>query len=69
MKTTLNEFLRVATHPRVFPEPLSLGEARSWIHDLHTAALMREHGIPEIHTADVDSHQFPFLRAINPLVP
>lgn len=45
-------------HPRI---------AGSLIHDLHTAALMKEHGIAEIQTADTDFHQFPFLRVVNPL--
>ena len=36
-------------------------------HDLHIAAIMREHGITEIRTADTDFHQFQFLRVINPL--
>lgn len=99
------EFLRVATHPRVFPQPLPLPTARTWIalllagrsagilthtdrhtsvleglvarhprlagnpvHDLHTAALMLEHGVLEIRTADTDFHQFPFLKVVNPLV-
>jgi predicted nucleic acid-binding protein len=29
---------------------------------------MKEHGIPEIRTADTDFHQFPFLRVVNPLL-
>ena len=99
------EFLRVSTHLRVFPNPLSLVDANAWIaallggrpdrilvatdrhrqvlehvvashphvrgnpvHDLHIAALMMEHGIPEIRTADADFHQFGFLRVVNPLV-
>jgi len=99
------EFLRVATHPRVFPSPITLAQAGDWIeallagrndailvatdrhpavlaelvashprlrgnpvHDLHIAALMREHGVPEIRTADTDFHQFGFLRVVNPLV-
>lgn len=37
------------------------------MHDLHIAALMREHGIIEIRTADTDFHQFKFLRVVNPL--
>jgi len=37
-------------------------------HDLHIAAVMREHGITEIRTADTDFHQFKFLRVTNPLV-
>lgn len=98
------EFLRVSTHPRVFPDPLSLDSAWRWIeallagpssgilieterhgeivaelvaqhprlrgnpvHDFHTAALMREHGVAEIRTADTDFHQFGFLEVTNPL--
>lgn len=38
------------------------------VHDLHTAALMFEHGVQEIRTADTDFCQFPFLRVVNPLV-
>lgn len=37
------------------------------LHDLHTAALMREHGITEIRTADTDFHQSGFLTVTNPL--
>ena len=37
------------------------------LHDLHIAALMREHGVVEIRTADTDFHQFKFLRVANPL--
>ena len=99
------EFLRVSTHPRVFPAPLTLDLAWAWVeallaggragilmeterhaevlrelaaehprlrgnpvHDLHTAALMREHGVLEIRTADTDFHQFPFLQVVNPLM-
>jgi toxin-antitoxin system PIN domain toxin len=36
-------------------------------HDLHIAAVMREHGITDIRTADTDFHQFGFLRVMNPL--
>ena len=37
------------------------------MHDLHIAALMREHGVVEIRTADLGFHQFKFLRVVNPL--
>src|SRR5438046_396214 len=37
------------------------------MHDLHIAALMREHGIAEIRTADTGFHEFKFLRVVNPL--
>ncbi len=57
-------------HRRVLEElselhPRSAGNV---LHDLHTAALMREHGVSEIRTADTDFHQFAFLRVVNPLV-
>lgn len=45
-------------HPRL---------AGNHVHDLHIAALMLEHGVSEIRTADTDFHQFPFLRVVNPL--
>jgi hypothetical protein len=48
----------IAEHPRLHGNP---------VHDLHTAALMREHGVTEIRTADADFHRFPFLQVVNPL--
>jgi toxin-antitoxin system PIN domain toxin len=48
----------VAGYPRLRGNP---------VHDLHTAALMREHGVTEIRTADADFHQFRFLEVVNPL--
>ena len=36
-------------------------------HDLHTAVLMREHGISRICTRDTDFHRFPFLVIVDPL--
>jgi predicted nucleic acid-binding protein len=37
------------------------------LHDMHTAILMREHGIKQICTRDTDFHRFPFLEVIDPL--
>ncbi len=37
------------------------------VHDLHTAVLMREHGITQICTLDGDFRKFPFLEIVNPL--
>jgi toxin-antitoxin system PIN domain toxin len=99
------EFLRVATHPRVFERPLTFAKAWDFVrslfsspslgiltetdhhldvlgdlaqeyphlrgnhvHDLHIAALMKEHGVSTICTADTDFHQFRFLRVVNPLL-
>jgi toxin-antitoxin system PIN domain toxin len=100
----LYEFLRVATHPKVFAQPLTWQEAIEFIRrlvdnprfrvlaageqhwsllgellahlthpsgnlffDIRTAVLMREHGVREIYTSDVDFLQFPGLKAINPM--
>jgi len=38
------------------------------MHDLRTAALMREHGIKRIYTRDTDFHRFPFLEPIDPVI-
>lgn len=99
------EFLRVATHAKVFPKPLSARQALQFLaplldsdlvtilrptehhyrvmsvtiaefgapagnlfHDLHTAVLMREHGVSEIMTADTDFRKFPFLTVSNPVL-
>ena len=98
----LYEFLRVATHPRVFRSPLSPGDAWSFVfalirdprtdilletpghdrfltqileeapplrgniwHDAHIAALMVEHGVRDIATADRHFRLFPSLRVID----
>ncbi len=37
------------------------------MHDLQTAALMREHGIKRIYTRDTDFHRFPFLEPVDPV--
>lgn len=37
------------------------------MHDLHTAVLMREHGISRICTRDTDFLKFPFLTVVDPL--
>jgi toxin-antitoxin system PIN domain toxin len=98
------EFLRVTTHPRVFPSPLTAREAMRfldvllssdrfdvlaaghahWIclrrllkrtpqpagnlfFDLRTVALMHEHAIRRIYTADTDFLQFEGIEVVNPL--
>jgi uncharacterized protein len=95
------EFMRVATHPRIFPSPLSAGEAWTFVqelilrpsclvlgetglhaelmaeclkesprlrgnilHDLHTAVLMREHGVREILTLDRDFRSFSWVKTV-----
>lgn len=98
------EFLRIATHAKVFRRPLRADDALGFLdpilgstvvsvlrptdrheavlretigqfgapagnifHDLHTAVLMREHGVTEIMTADVDFRKFVFLTVTNPV--
>jgi uncharacterized protein len=100
------EFLRVATHSRVFPQPLRASQAVSFLDalfcvrnfqilgatprhweslrglvaelgepsgnfffDVHTAALMREHGIRRIASADNDFAKFSGLEVANPIRP
>jgi hypothetical protein len=97
------EFLRVSTHPRVFPRPLTWRQALEFVsailscewvtvlaetqrhsqvlattleelgrpagnlfHDVHSAVLMREHGVEEVMTTDADFRQFAFLKATDP---
>ena len=37
------------------------------MHDLHTAVLMREHGVSRICTRDAHFRRFPFLTVVDPL--
>lgn len=41
--------------------------AGNLMHDLHIAALMREHGIGRIYTRDMDFHRFPFVEVLDPM--
>lgn len=42
------------------------GNARgAFFHDCHIAALMQEHDVPVIATADTDFHKFRFLKVID----
>lgn len=100
------EFLRVATHPRVFERPLEARDAlrflvtlldhpgflllrageRHWtvvgqilreqrqpsgnlFFDIRTVALMREHGVKRIFTADADFLRFRGIDVTNPVAP
>ena len=63
--------LLVATgrHAAVLAQTLSeLPDLRgNLMHDLHTAVLMREHGVRRICTRDTDFHRFPFVVVEDPL--
>ena len=56
-------------HLEVWSQTLEeLPETRgSIMHDVHTAVLMREHGISRICTRDTDFYRFPFLTVVDPL--
>jgi predicted nucleic acid-binding protein len=43
------------------------GARGNLMHNLHTAVLMREHGISRIVARDTDFHRFRFLEVIDPL--
>ena len=64
-------FLLVATerHQAVLAQTLAElpDVSGNLIFDLHTAALMREHGVSRICTRDTAFHRFPFLTVIDPL--
>jgi toxin-antitoxin system PIN domain toxin len=103
-ENVIYEFLRVVTHPRVFPKPLRASEALKFLEalvyianfrvlgatqnhwkclcalvrelgqpagniffDVHTVALMREHGIRRIASADMDFAKFSGLDVVNPV--
>jgi uncharacterized protein len=40
----------------------------NFLHDCHYAALLKEHAVGEIATADVDFKKFDFLKIINPVI-
>jgi toxin-antitoxin system PIN domain toxin len=50
---------------KVFAEMPELGG--NVLHDVHTAILMREHGVHRVMTRDADFHRFPFLEVMDPL--
>lgn len=60
--------LPTARHSAVFGQVIAeVPQMRGNIlHDAHTAVLMREHGIKEIYTRDMDFHRFAFLRVLDP---
>ena len=55
-------------HAAVLAQTLSeLPDLRGNVmHDVHTAVLMREHGISRICTRDSDFLRFPFLTVVDP---
>lgn len=56
-------------HPQVLEQTIRevRGLSGNLAHDLHTAVLMREHGITRIVTHDHDFVRFPFLDVLDPL--
>ena len=65
----LNMLLPTARHGDVTAEVIrELPQiAGNLLHDLHTAVLMREHGVRQICTRDTDFHRFPFVEVLDPL--
>lgn len=56
-------------HQAVLAQTLSeLPDVRgNLMHDLHTAVVMREHGVSRVCTRDTHFHRFPFLEVVDPL--
>jgi toxin-antitoxin system PIN domain toxin len=65
----LDVLIATDRHAAVLARTLAeLPESRgNLLHDLHTAVLMREHGISRICTRDGHFHRFPFLTVLDPL--
>lgn len=61
--------LETNRHPAALEQTLSeLPEVRgNLLHDLHTVAIMREHGISRICTRDSDFSRFPSITVIDPV--
>ena len=61
-------FLPTYEHMSVLAQTVyELPEVRgNRVHDLHTAVLMREHGINQICTMDSDFRRFPFVEVVDP---
>jgi predicted nucleic acid-binding protein len=54
-------------HDRVLAEVLRTTKVEgNLIHDAHIVALMMEHGVGEIITADQDFHRFKQIHVVNP---
>jgi toxin-antitoxin system PIN domain toxin len=102
--TTVMGYLRIATHPRIFAQPLSPADALSNVEallnlprvrvvseaegflqvyrevsgsfpvrgnlvpDAHLAALLRQHGVGRLYTADADFRKFAFLEVRDPFI-
>lgn len=65
----LTLLMPTARHEAVLDQTLEElpGVRGNLFHDLHTAVLMREHGVSRIYTRDTDFHRFPFLTVLDPL--
>lgn len=67
--TTAGVLLPTGQHTELLREVITkLPHLRGNIlHDVHTAVLMKEHGIERIYTRDTDFHRFPFIKVIDPV--
>jgi predicted nucleic acid-binding protein len=55
------------THPTAMRQALTSARATgNLVHDAHIAALLLEHGVRELWTADRDFSRFPGLRVRHP---
>jgi toxin-antitoxin system PIN domain toxin len=70
LSPSLRILLETAHHAEVAEQVIRAlpGLSGRLAHDLHTAVLMREHGVVRIYTRDTDFHRFPFLEVLDPVV-
>ena len=63
------ELLATRRHAAILEQTVAeLPDVRgNQMHDLHTAVLMREHGVSRICTRDTGFYRFPFLTVVDPL--
>ena len=66
---SFSQLLATDRHAAVLSQTISeMPDIRgALMHDLHIAAIMRDHGVSRICTRDADFYRFPFLEVINPL--
>lgn len=63
---SLQMLTHTAGHAAAFAQAVAEAPlvAGNKVFDLHTAVLMREHGVRRIHTNDMDFHRFPWVEVV-----
>jgi toxin-antitoxin system PIN domain toxin len=66
---SLNILVETDLHPEIVEDVLKELPhiSGNLVFDVHTAILMKEHGVKRIYTRDTDFHRFPFVDVIDPI--